>query len=120
MLLNEGLCRKCPLPSLISFVRKFEVFFVAGFRQETHNFPINTVDRRNLFWNDINAMILNPEDIPLTSAGRIVQKRIVDIPKHYPMIRVDHFAVMPNHIHLFLQITADTNGRPMTALRSPG
>lgn len=74
-----------------------------------------TVNRRNLFWNDTNTPIGNLKDIPLTPAGVIVQKRISDISKRYPMISVDCFAVMPNHIHLLLRITAVPDGRPMTA-----
>ena len=34
---------------------------------------------------------------------------------HYPAISVDHSVVMPNHIHLLLQINTDTDGRPMVA-----
>ena len=37
------------------------------------------------------------------------------MPAHYPAISVDHYAVMPNHIHLLLQIQTDSNGRPMVA-----
>lgn len=76
---------------------------------------ICTVDRKNLFWNDVGAVIGRPEDIPLTALGEIVRQRIADIPNHYPMICVDHFVIMPNHIHLLLQIKADHNGRPMAA-----
>ncbi len=34
---------------------------------------------------------------------------------HYPAITVDHFVVMPNHIHLLLQINTDNDGRSMIA-----
>ena len=74
-----------------------------------------TVDRKNLFWEDVGAIIDRPEYVPLTNLGEIVQQSIREIPVHYPMISVDHFVVMPNHIHLFLQINADADGRPMAA-----
>ena len=73
---------------------------------------ICTKDRRNLFWVDVGASIARPQ---LTKWGEITATSICDIPKHYPAISVDHYVVMPNHIHLLLQINTDTNGRPMVA-----
>ena len=71
--------------------------------------------RKNLFWTDVGAIIDRPENVPLTSIGNMVQQCILDIPKHYPAITVDHFVIMPNHIHLLLQIHTDDNGRSMIA-----
>ena len=45
----------------------------------------------------------------------MVKQVIYDIPRHYPAITVDHAVVMPNHIHLLLQINTDIDGRPMAA-----
>ena len=73
---------------------------------------ICTKDRRNLFWVDVGASIARPQ---LTTWGNITANSICDIPKHYPAISVDHYVIMPNHIHLLLQINTDTNGRPMVA-----
>ena len=73
---------------------------------------ICTKDRRNLFWADVGASIARPQ---LTIWGNITANSICDIPKHYPAVSVDHYVVMPNHIHLLLQINTDTNGRPMVA-----
>ena len=69
---------------------------------------ICTANRRNLFWD-------NPHDISLSMLGEMVRQSIEDIPKHYPVISVDTYVVMPNHIHLLLQIHTDCNGRPMAA-----
>lgn len=74
-----------------------------------------THELRNLFWETVGAVIGRPWDAPLTEVGKIVWQSIEDIPKHYPAVTVDHFAVMPNHIHILLQIHSDSNGRPMTA-----
>ena len=74
-----------------------------------------TNNRRNLFWKDVGAVSGRPCDVPLTNLGRIVRQSIEDIPKHYSAISVDHWVVMPNHIHLLLQIHTDDDGRPMTA-----
>lgn len=55
---------------------------------------------------------------PLTSAGLAAERFLLEIPVHYPMISVDHYVVMPNHVHLILVITAGhigTDGRTMCA-----
>ena len=74
-----------------------------------------TRDRRNLFWESVGAGIDRPENVPLTRLGTVVRQSILAIPSHYSAISVDHFAVMPNHIHLLLQIHSDDHGRPMAA-----
>ena len=74
-----------------------------------------TQDRKNLFWTDVEAVIDRPENIPLTNLGMMVKQVIYDITRHYPAITVDHAVVMPNHIHLLLQINTDADGRPMAA-----
>lgn len=76
---------------------------------------ICTENRRNLFWKDVGAIIDRPENAPLTSLGRIVRQSVEDIPKHYPAISVDHYVIMPNHVHLLLQIHSDGDGRSMIA-----
>ena len=76
---------------------------------------ICTQNRKNLFWKDVRNTIGCPENIPLTDIGMMVKQVILDIPKHYPAITVDHAVIMPNHIHLLLQINTDADGRPMAA-----
>ena len=74
-----------------------------------------TQNRRNLFWNAVGATIGRPQDAPLSSAGKIVDAAICAIPDHYPAVAVDYHVVMPNHIHLLLQIKTDASGRAMPA-----
>lgn len=70
-----------------------------------------TQNRKNLFWTDARAAVDRPENIPLTNLGMMVKQVIYDITRHYPAITVDHAVVMPNHIHLLLQINTDIDGR---------
>ena len=74
-----------------------------------------TQDRKNLFWTDAETVIDRPEKIPLNNLGMMVKQVINDITRHYPTIMVDHAVVMPNHIHLLLQINTDIDGRPLAA-----
>ena len=76
---------------------------------------ICTHNRENLFWRDVGAIIDRPEKVPLNKLGMMVKQAVFDIPKHYPAITVDHSVIMPNHIHLLLQINTDINGRSMIA-----
>ena len=76
---------------------------------------ICTEKRKNLFWMDVGAIIDRPNNVPLTNLGMIVRQSIEDIPKYYSAVSVDHFVIMPNHIHLLLQINTDADGRSMIA-----
>lgn len=76
---------------------------------------ICTNQRKNLFWRKVGAIIDRPENVPLTKLGEIARQSILEIPKHYSAISVDHFVIMPNHIHILLQIHTDDSGRSMIA-----
>jgi REP element-mobilizing transposase RayT len=73
---------------------------------------ICTKDRKCLLWDTVGASIARPQ---LSKYGLVVQKAICDISNHYPAISIDHYVVMPNHVHLLLQINTDADGRPMVA-----
>ena len=45
--------------------------------------------------------------VELTPIGQIVQEQIDALPIRYPNISVAHSVIMPNHIHLLLEIRAD-------------
>ena len=74
-----------------------------------------TKNKENLFWSDVGAIIDRPENVPLNHVGQIVDQVIKNIPNHYPAITVDQYVIMPNHIHLLLQIHTDPDGRSMIA-----
>ncbi len=74
-----------------------------------------TRNRKNLFWTDVGTATGYPKNIPLTSLGIMVKQVIRDIPRYYPAVTVDHAVIMPDHIHLLLQINTDADGRPMAA-----
>ena len=63
----------------------------------------------------VGANIVRPKEIHLTKYGEIVETAIKNIPQHYPSIRIDNYVIMPDHIHLLLQINTNKNGRPMVA-----
>ena len=65
---------------------------------------ICTKDKKNFFWHNVGASIARPTDVVLSPCGRLAEEAILNISKHYPSVSVDHYVVMPNHIHLLLQI----------------
>ena len=76
---------------------------------------ICTKNREFLFWDHVGASIARQQTPRLSEWGKIVNQAILDIPAHYPAITVDQYVVMPNHIHILLQINTDCHGRPMVA-----
>ncbi len=76
---------------------------------------ICTTDRKKLLWDPAGAAVGCPEDVPLSRLGAVVKTAIMDISEHYPAVSVAHYVIMPDHIHLLLQIHTDPDGRPMVA-----
>jgi hypothetical protein len=48
----------------------------------------------------------------LSRCGKIVQQAWLDLPHHYPHIRLDAFCLMPDHIHGIIVLVADMIVRP--------
>ena len=76
---------------------------------------ICTKNKDLLFWETVGASIARPERSQLSLYGTVVEEAILNISKIYPMVSVDSYVIMPNHIHLLLQIHSDCNGRAMLA-----
>lgn len=55
-----------------------------------------------------------PAYTKLSDIGHIVENAILQIPKHYKGARVDKYVIMPNHIHMILQLEGK-DGRTMCA-----
>ena len=92
---------------------RLEAFDYSG--PNAYFITVCTQGRKKIFWTDVGAIIDRPENVPLTELGRIAERCILNIPQHYPMISVDRYVIMPNHIHLLLQIHTDADGRSLIA-----
>ena len=53
---------------------------------------------------------LGPEQVCLSAAGQCCLQCLQEIPDHYPGADVDCFVIMPDHIHLLLQLEDVTDG----------
>ena len=72
-------------------------------------FTICTRDKEKILWKS-EHLVDGKSD--LTPAGIVVDKAIREIPAYYPSVRVDLYTVMPNHIHLILQLLEVGFARP--------
>ena len=53
-----------------------------------------------------------PPAVHLTEIGKLTETAILAISDRYPGVYVDHYVIMPNHVHLILRLDAG-DGRPM-------
>ena len=74
-----------------------------------------TANRAKIFWHTLRADTIRPENVPLSSIGKIVEQGILQIPRHYQNVTVDKYCIMPDHIHLIVTIHADECGRMVSA-----
>lgn len=74
--------------------------------QGVYFITIDSKDHKEIFWDD---------SVSLSKYGEVVKQAISNIPIRYPMISIDHYVIMPNHIHLLLRIRNDIGGRSMIA-----
>ena len=63
----------------------------------------------------VGAGIARPPIVELSEYGRAVQSAICSIESHYENITVNNYVIMPNHVHLILQIHTNEDGRAMPA-----
>ena len=74
---------------------------------------ICTKDRKHLLSRiAVGTSIARPPAVQLTRIGQLTETAILAIPDRYPGVFVDHYVIMPNHVHLILRLDAG-NGRPM-------
>ncbi len=81
---------------------------------------ICTKDKRKLFW-DVGARIARPDKAAyqLSEYGAIINGAVQKISIIYPVVSVDKYVIMPNHVHLLLSINnnseRDVGGRAKRA-----
>ena len=74
-----------------------------------------TVNREKFFWEVVGTDIIRPQDVPLSTAGKIAEQGILQIAEHYEIIVVDKYCIMPDHIHLLLRMESNIGGRMISA-----
>ncbi len=74
-------------------------------------------NRKPVLWNmdAVGAATCRPQSVALSHFGETVDLAINQIPTHYSNVKVDHYCIMPNHIHMILSIMTDESGRQIAA-----
>lgn len=80
----------------------------------TYFITICTKQRKRLLWNSPVGAITDRPQVQLSPYGEIVDEGIHAISVHYPMILVERYAILPDHVHLLLRIV-DRDGRSVIA-----
>ena len=77
---------------------------------------LRTYHKRHLFGEIINGFMFK------NSIGDMLERVIRDIPKYYNGFDVDEFIIMPNHIHLIIEIVSNfelnRSGKPLEVSRT--
>ena len=74
-----------------------------------------TANRQRLFWSGLQPESAEPQNLPLSTVGKIAELGIRQIPLHYNGVTVDQYCIMPDHIHLILRLETELNGRIISA-----
>ncbi len=77
---------------------------------------ICTKERRCILSEIVGTDVPGGPKILLTAYGKIADKHIQAMNDFYTTISVDKYVIMPNHIHLLIQINPEENGPPRTSV----
>ena len=79
---------------------------------------ICTKDRKEILSNIVGTGVPDGPQNILTQYGKIAEKHILNMTSFYDNLSVDNYVIMPNHIHLLIQIhyTDIKNGPPRTSV----
>ena len=68
-----------------------------------------TKDRRCVL-SSVGRGAFAPPQVILTACGEIVDALIQRIPAVYPGVILEHYVIMPNHVHLLLRMKRESGG----------
>ena len=71
-------------------------------------------DRKKILCDIVGADTIRPCEIMLSKYGKIVEEAINNISSVYENVTVSKYVIMPDHIHIILQID-NNNGRMVSA-----
>ncbi|MEL4105657.1 hypothetical protein AAFA46_02280 [Oscillospiraceae bacterium WX1] len=74
---------------------------------------ICVIDRHNLLWEEPNEGA-KCVCLPLSPIGKIIDNEIMILSQTYEQLIVDKYVIMPNHIHMIVEIR-DNSGRSQIA-----
>lgn len=76
---------------------------------------ICTENRRCIFWTDVGETCGLPNETHFSRYGSAVKRNIDKLNNTYENVFVIKYVIMPNHVHMLIEIKTDSSGRPQTA-----
>jgi len=70
----------------------------------------SALERRNYFWMHPDKKYTSPDEIEFNSIGITVKDVLLKISEHYPYTALDHYVIMPDHVHLLLRYLPPEEG----------
>ncbi len=71
---------------------------------------ICTHDRRCILSRIPVGEGLAPPAVELSPVGQCVKEQVLALPKRYPSVHIDNYAIMPNHVHLLVSFDPGSGG----------
>ena len=94
--------------------------FTAENGDENNQHNVDTTNESDVLHPNVGTAIGRPQTkqkIHLSEYGKYVKEALNSVNQHYPMVYVDKYVIMPNHIHVIIRIDnskyIDIGGRPM-------
>ena len=79
---------------------------------------ICTQGKKCILGNIVGVGVLDDPQIKLSEYGKIIYNQIIEMNKIYNNVNVEKFIVMPNHLHLLVEITNNGSSRTPTPTNS--
>ena len=72
-------------------------------------------DCAHVEWHAVGANCVRPQNLPLSILGYLVMAELEAWHKTYPAVTLAAYVIMPDHLHVMVEIHPDENGRPQVA-----
>ncbi len=72
---------------------------------------ICTKDRKCILSRIVGDGVLDVPKVVLSEYGRIVCKHLEQISNHYDYLNIDNYVIMPNHMHILMNVCANGMSR---------
>ena len=92
------------------------VYFLTICTEQRKNyFWVGELDLEVFDWHLVGANCVRPQNLPLSTIGKIVYEALEEWNDTYDTVTLPAFVIMPNHLHIMVEIAVSEYGRPQVA-----